>query len=467
MPTETETTVTETTATETPVETFPCGGCGDDIEDGENCTHCVYCDFCEEAHNPDDTTFCAGCEERGRTVCEDSCERRSTTSCFYCENCNTRHSGRYTSHCETCNSCTDSHDCSYCESCGEYVDDQVCGDCDRCESCGCECRKTEIRLVSNPVRFFAGKPTVTFPWPRAVSCEIELAEGGDHAVDKVVDNWGMSVKEDGSVTDGCEINTSPASGDLFEKQIAELQASFRRTGVDTDHRCGIHVHVDTRDLTYRQRCRLALAYALLEGEFYSLVNRERRGNRYCCPRATEILNVFDWGTSKWESIGAWSTEKARTHFMTLATDQSVGRAPNRYEFGCPKVFAREKAKYDWAVAHGGKYLHPDIRKLKVTTKKRKGCNKQLGDRYHAFNVQSMFSHGTLEFRLPEGRPDADYAGRWGVLVAAFIEWVKKAKDDKIEALASMEASERFDLLMNMLPTEDQRNYWRNERSLNA
>ncbi len=458
---ETTTATNTTTTTETETETIACEACGEHYDEGESCDTCWHCSGCGESHT-EDTARCEGCDEHPRrgATCVDYCDNNH--GCFYCEGCEMRHTDRYNSQCENCSGCTETHDCSYCGSCCEYTSDSVCSDCDRCEGCECECTRTNIRFVENPLRFWGAKTTPTFPWKRHVACEIELAEGGGSAVDRVVAKWSASVRTDASVNDGCEINTAPAFGAEFEAQLRELGTAMDATGCDTDHRCGGHIHVDARDLSYSARARMSLAWGLLEETFYSFIPSDRRRNRYCTPRAGQIMEVF----TGWERDFTASVWKER--FLLLAVNKT-GEVPMPYNatdgggHATEKDLAVETRKYNRAIKCGRPYVSKRTKSAKVTTRRERGTGEAIGgDRYFGFNVRAMFSHGTIEFRFPNGSASGDYFTRWGAILAAFVSWAKDCKHTDLLTLGCMTESQQRDWLLALLPTEDQREWFRRE-----
>jgi len=397
-------------------------------------------------------------------VCVEHCDTRY--DCWWCESCGTRHSG-WENQCDNCDSCDDACECNYCGGHGERTSNDVCGDCEQCTDCGCECGgETDITLVSNPLRFWDGKPSIRVPWKRHISCEIELSEGGGRAVDHVVEAWSMSVVEDGSVADGCEINTAPASGDAFERQMGALTKAMLVSCCEADYRCGVHVHVDTRDFSFAARGRMIVAYALLEEAFFSLVPASRRGAKWCEPRAREVEVAY----LGWESDSDnWSATEWRNRFLLLANSTPTGVHPGYWtakrdgSYATELDLKREVARKERCRRQGRTYVTPVLATAKVTNRKSKGIDAPLrGPRYYAFNVKSMFTHGTVEFRLPEGTADGNVVAEWGILVCAFAEWSKNAKLEDL--LALRDAPSRFERLLAILPTDEQRSYWRDRRN---
>jgi hypothetical protein len=243
------------------------------------------------------------CETCGN--CAFACESRGL--CYSCASCDTRHYRRTRTRCNACNNCTERHNCTRCRTCDSYYSmapgaaRSGCADCNRCDSCACRCRgrSCKIKFVENPIDLdrFRSTSFVLNRSRRMASCELEVAKGGDRTVDEVISKWGMTVKTDGSVDDGVEINTAPANGDNLVNQLTELASILNTTKVEADKRCGYHLHVDARDFAWGDMRKAMLAWAHVEAEAYNLVPQSRRANKYCAPRAEQIRGILDFDAS--------------------------------------------------------------------------------------------------------------------------------------------------------------------------
>src|SRR6266702_5519087 len=66
-------------------------------------------------------------------------------------------------------------------------------------------------------------------------------------LENVVRKWHGSIVRDGSLPNsGFEINTSPAAGDVYIKQITEICKALTRVDAKINNDCGLHIHIDAR-----------------------------------------------------------------------------------------------------------------------------------------------------------------------------------------------------------------------------
>lgn len=503
-PTETET-ETETAA---PIPPEPCSECGSDTacdcyacvecekrhnpdntpycdachQNGEfrcqdSCPECAYwCESCEVTHHAEDRAYCESCANapgrRHRFVCSDNCDR-----CFYCEACGESHQGDYTSQCDNCQCCTENHDCNYCENCREYTSDDVCGDCNCCEGCGCECDNSGIEFVKNPIRFHKGKPCGLMPSTRFVSVEFEISKANEgDTINRVVDTWSSSVVEDGSVSGGAEVCTAPSSGDQFIAHMRELTRAFDHDGATVDHRCGAHIHLDARDMRWRDVGKLLWLYAYLEDALFSLVPSRRREAQWCEKRADRIRHVFEtgpkpsWTDTAWKSrvvavAGGGSpdsrpAEPSPENFYCwehLHTARFCGCKTAEYNEEMLK-YHRTMARYARAKARGEIFVSSDPKRLHAVKPVKHGRPPRdgrggiaEGRRYYALNLQSWWKHGTIEIRLHGGTTEFDKIVSWAALWTGIMDFAKKASVDEVVALA--QRADRWAVLMELAPSE--------------
>jgi hypothetical protein len=95
------------------------------------------------------------------------------------------------------------------------------------------------------------------------------------------------VDRDGSVTtqygNGGEAVSPVLRGQDGLDEVARVVAALREAGARVDRRCGVHVHLDARDLTGEQIARLMVAYVDRQDAMDTLVapSRRRGLNAYC------------------------------------------------------------------------------------------------------------------------------------------------------------------------------------------
>lgn len=175
---------------------------------------------------------------------------------FACSSCNLA--------CEPCMECMDTH-CRYC--CPKY--------------------RVEVEDRRNPTVFRSSSFKV---WPvrRFASMELELTYSRGPHLNDVTSKWDMDVVHDLSIGHGREIRTSPSKGDRLLFQLEDLSRALREDGASADERCGIHVHVDARDLTYKQMATCLLVYQWAEETLFRLVPPSRAKAKWCQPRSSQI-----------------------------------------------------------------------------------------------------------------------------------------------------------------------------------
>lgn len=216
----------------------------------------------------------------------------------------------------------------------------------------------------------------------AVEIEVARAEAGNHGVVETVRQWGGAVVTDGSVREGYEINTAPASGDTLVMQLAEICFALEASGSRATVKCGVHTHVDGRDFTCLSLKKLCLLWDKVEEAMFQLVIGRRRTNRYCVPCAHTYTN------------GLASVTSERT---------------------AEEVLSRN--------VYSGEY---DVRRAKK--------NKYASARYKAMNLHSWFYRGTIEFRLHQGVTDRRKITNWSMLCAAIVDAAKNMTEAEVNAL---------------------------------
>lgn len=289
--------------------------------------------------------------------------------------------GRLTSVCTVCNGnrCC-SCECRRCSRCNQ-VRPIVCGH-GYCRNCFCQtCRGQWIGRLNRSI------PDDSMPaspeWPRFLGFEIEVAncQGERAAVVDVLQSLGWGIAGDGSLPHtGIEIRSAPIRGDRVERDFATVFKALKAENVTTNPQCGLHIHVDARDLSSRQIVRCFVAWAQIEHAVIESMCPERKGNRYCQP-------LF---SKDWQKID-------------------------------PADFLEKKR-----LAASGGY---DGFSMDTTGTKRKRILYASvgGDRYRTLNYQAYAAHKTLEFRLWAPRLDVSYILSCAKVSTAVIEFGKYGK----------------------------------------
>jgi hypothetical protein len=248
------------------------------------------------------------------------------------------------------------------------------------------------------------------PSNRLCSAEIEVAklEVRDFSteVKEACVKWGAGIVSDGSLPDtGFEINTAPAAGDKFVKQIDDICGALRKCQAKVTKECGLHVHIDARDFSYWEVRRLILLYAKIEDALFSIVSTSRRNSHYCNRCGETYLKA-----------------------VRLETPQKVKAAV------CKAVYKQE-----------------DIKTRRI--------NKYDDSRYSALNLHSWFYRGTVECRLFGGTVNGTKIKNWGMLWCGLLDWVYSHKE---KDFAKFDKMTSLQTLLSVCPTEEIKQ-WVNER----
>lgn len=90
------------------------------------------------------------------------------------------------------------------------------------------------------------------------------------------------VVTDGSVRDGFELVSPILSGVEGLQEVEKVVKTLAEAGVIVDTRCGLHVHVDARDMTADSIYYAVKRYAENESTIDSFVKADRRSNCFAC-----------------------------------------------------------------------------------------------------------------------------------------------------------------------------------------
>lgn len=348
--------------------------------------------------------YCGGCKNptflnaaNSRTIVK----RQDGLSCSTCKKCPTccqcvicnhcRKRVQPNSICPNCNMCGGSN-CCHCKTClscrSQCGDDNcnICGYCNTCCRCSDECRVPFYTSYNRKPKFY--KPSLKQRnlnrTSRYIAAEIEVAGIGGHGrpIYNAVKKWGGAVVYDGSLlAGGFEINTAPAGGDYFVQQVRDYCQEIVAQGGFVTNRCGLHIHVDARDLSYYDLRRLVRVYAAIEPALFAMVPPERSKSRYCRPCGQSYVSAIE-----------------------------EGRLPY------------EKVRSDVIVSVYNKESTQDLRTGK-------GYN--VPSRYNALNLHSWFYRGTIECRMYDGSIDPDTISKWGIFWAMLMDYVVKNNDEEV------------------------------------
>lgn len=296
-------------------------------------------------------------------------------------------------------------------------DMRTCSTCKACRECGCHCSTRDERAgiswikkrrpTFHEANFAKGELKINRS-KRFISAEIEvcgLAVVTTTRVDDAIKKWGAAVVSDGSLPDrGFEINTAPASGDLFIQEITEICGALKKQGAFVGSRAGLHIHIDARDMKYYDIRRLILLYARIEAALFDIVAPSRCSSSYCMPCAMVLLGGIKKKDQKGNKEGILSSV--------------YGEVPKP---GAMKQLRR---------------------------------NKVHDNRYRALNLHSWFHRGTIECRMHHGTVDAEKIINWGLLWAGILDTAKRLKEEEIESLRGSS----YQVLLSCCPSEAVREY---------
>jgi hypothetical protein len=318
-----------------------------------------------------------------------ACSRcHKCASCCECVQCVRCHRWeRITDVCPECKHCFE-HGCCRCKKCkrcGVQCGFDFCQRCGICNTC-CKCDDLEYMTYITPQKPTFHKPSIkdkkVNSSTRFIAAEIEVAilYGHGRPIYDVVKRWGAAAVRDGSLPEGgFEINTAPAGGDLYIQQVNEICNILKIQEARINAQCGLHIHVDARDLSYYDIRRLIRVYAAIEKALFAMVSAARKSSRFCYPCGDRYVAAIEEGKLPYE--------KVKTDVITSV-----------YNNGSTQ----------------------DLR-----------TGKYHSSRYNALNLHSWFYRGTIECRMYDGTIDANDIIKYGMMWAHLIDYVIRSDDETI------------------------------------
>lgn len=380
---------------------FPSTGNNEDGTDPTYCCSNCYCNDCDAPRGSEDCgcTLCknfdsccynvADCNEC--ELCNDCCQ------CWTCEGCDNRIRSNVPS-CDVCSRCNDCCECPFCESCGtrQSEDRFSCSECSNCNSC-CDCHVASgLELIDGhdhtptfhePLTKMGSLDVVSARKNRFMAVEIEVAESDPHKsskIQKVLGDWDAIVVADGSLgSSGYEINTAPAKGNSFTKQINEICDVLDSANATVDRKCGLHVHIDCRDMRYYDLRKLLYVYCKVEQDLFSMISPRRTNNSYC--------------------------EKLNGKFYKPLSREMEHNSPKEWKRSLLQTY------------YGANIKRGEFRKQKYNQ-----------NRYYALNVHSWFYRGTIEFRHHHGTVEATAILNWANICHTIVQYAMNNSETDIE-----------------------------------
>lgn len=212
------------------------------------------------------------------------------------------------------------------------------------------------------------------------------------------------VVKEGTVPNGFEINSNPASGDQFEHVIHYTTKSLTALNARINIRCGTHVHVDARDFHYTDLVNLIYLYHKIEPALFAMLPPWRRISRFAVPCREQLMKIANNG----EKI-----------VQTL-------RDPDLAAY-YPSLAKQLKRKPSIAIRIAENlYQSRSLREQKLIHKN--ANNQHL--RYMALNLHSWVYRRTVEFRHWPGSVDKHELICWAQICAALLDAAKRLPIDQ-------------------------------------
>lgn len=252
----------------------------------------------------------------------------------------------------------------------------VCAHCGVCRrACDCHHRVPGQVLASRYLPPSYGGSHLVNKINRAISVEVELnnfAGLQKHAFQ----NFGYKMVRDGSVRGSeQEMVITGLQGDNVVKSMVELATQMEINGAKHDHTCGLHVHVDTRDLSWWNIRALALLWEKFAQQIaYPYLHPDRAGNENCSQL---------WTHPKWPKVGKRLVNASTTNEIKKCVFELCGiTLTGNHERDIDLLDRLKRSKYGLG--------HHDENNI----------------RYYDLNLFSHVYRGTVEFRSMHMTQDA-------------------------------------------------------------
>ena len=286
--------------------------------------------------------FCQVCYEDLFTMCCDCDHELPRNRIYrseysdgdvYCEDC---YYERYTN-CDVCDMEVERDDANYDE---DYY---------YCDGCWEEREGREISLESySSGASFVIKESETYdknPFKRLASLEVETILGSDwgDVRDGCPPDWMMTT--DGSLPeDGAEfLLKAPQNGDMLYESIDSLALHLRMNSCYPNTSCGLHVHIDARDLQWEELKGVLLVGKKVEKYLYKMIPASRMDSTWCRPLPMSVESILridsnesfidTWYDSCSNSPSLDKYNSSRYHGMNMHARIYLGSIEFRYHSG--------------------------------------------------------------------------------------------------------------------------------------
>lgn len=311
-----------------------------------------------------DDLICANCGELIKEEDQSHSVRTSLSStATYCEDC--RDNGG-----------------AECLGCGEDWILEAVRECEECFEYYCpNCYNNHLNLAhdregAREISFTRGRRVSTMPFRDFVGVELEcFGELGF----EIEENW-LEVDDDSSISadigDSYEFKLHPSSGDALVDRVELVTEKLLDSGFKVNASCGLHVHIDFRDLKNKpvKLSRSMLTFYAFEDILFSMLPNSRWNSSYCLP-LFKNHNDKTIKARKLEKLGqGWYKNKS--------------------------WLSRTTSRWD-------------------------------GSRYNGINLHSVFHRGSLEIRLHSGTLDSEKILNWIYILLAIKNWADKDYDSEV------------------------------------
>lgn len=437
-----------------------CPACGKVLGEGEVlcasgiCSHCCgydcavrrICIDCHQHINNNTTlcsnkrcancclnscTLCARCHLHTADRCQNNhCSACCPVGCIRCARCNVHNPERRCQHCNSCRSCCQ---CRVCNNCSRLA---TCAACISCRT-HCVCEQRRNMSQSNYGAAFEAKNRTDrklFDCSRLVGVEWEYNSAANGTpLTNWKTKWHSQLIHDGSC--GLEAVTPPAAGDHMVNCLRELGKAFVEGRAEIDERCGIHVHIDSSDLSWYDMRRLLHTYAQVEPILYMLAGQNRINNRYCIPCGDTYIKAMNRLPTQVQ------IDVVEERIKQVEASLKLRKLPPLDE--STKRSWREKVGLE-AVKDGIlEVAFNQRRPEEARNHQRNKPSKKDGSRYKGLNLcpwlagrRTRAKDTTLEFRLHRNvrGDDAERVVNWAKLCARLVDWSVKASDQEAKNL---------------------------------
>ena len=240
----------------------------------------LICDCCNEALSIDkiDTmdNVCEPCVENNYSTCAGCSNQVHDDDVYYADDDN---------YCECC--FYDYY--SYCDSCGEasdrdniiYVDDYP-----YCECCAPYNSEHLAERIENnkPPSTSIKCSTFNYKVKRLVGIEAEcIYENLDEFWTPM--HWNNvsdgSVRTDVENYSATELVSVPASGDFIVDAVDNLMNWKKFFNADVNKSCGLHIHIDSTDMSAKEVARVGMVYSYFQEILKSMMPKSRQNSNWC------------------------------------------------------------------------------------------------------------------------------------------------------------------------------------------